>query len=100
MFKVTLPPYWARTGLHAPLWVIGSIDSYDAIHARHCCRGENNLHSGDQARGHRWRWHIQKQKFVTTSLPGDQMPIVVDWLERNGYKGPGTVAIADDTGPT
>ena len=85
----TTVPYYAQTGLHSPIWVVGSIDSYGAIHARHAGRSENILHGVNESKGKRWRWNIPEQKFVTTSLLEDEMILVVDWLESRGYKRPG-----------
>jgi hypothetical protein len=82
----TTTPYHARKGIHDPVWVVGCIDSYGAIHARHAAAVENTLHGPNESKGTRWRWNIQEQKFVLTALLESELATVVDWLERKGYK--------------
>jgi hypothetical protein len=85
----TTQPFYEQTGIHSPVWVIGSIDCHGAIHARHAARSENILHGVNEKNGRRWRWNIQDQRFVATVIFDEDLPQVVEYLESRGYKKPG-----------
>lgn len=75
-----------------PMWVIGCIDSYGAITARHAAGHQQVMHSSAESRGKRWRWNIWGQEFVATrngrldEMNDEELTAVTDWLERRGYK--------------
>ena len=75
-----------------PMWVIGCIDSYGAIIARHAHGGQNYMHTLAESKGKRWRWNIWGQEYHQTATLDrltDEEYIAVDtWLERKGYKTP------------
>lgn len=74
------------------MWVIGCIDAYGAITARHANHKQSIMHSGAEARGKRWRWNIWGQEYTATrygrldELTDEELAAVTDWLERHGYK--------------
>ena len=75
-----------------PMWVIGCIDAYGAITARHAASKGRVMHSPDESRGKRWRWNIWGQEYTATrngrldDLNDEELAAVTDWLERKGYK--------------
>lgn len=75
-----------------PMWVIGCIDSYGAIHSRLARSTASLMHGPNESKGKRWRWNIWGQEFVATRNPThDQLTKeeyfdVCDWLERHEYK--------------
>lgn len=75
-----------------PMWVIGCIDSYGAIHARVANSRGSLMHTPEESKGRRWRWNIWGQEFVATRNPAndrlskEELFAVNDWLERKGYK--------------
>lgn len=73
------------------MWVIGCIDSYGAITARHAKATQNQMHTLEESRGKRWRWSIWGQEYHCTGglaeLTTEEIDAVTDWLERKGYKG-------------
>ncbi len=75
-----------------PMWVIGCIDSYGAITARHAKSTGLIMHNDGELRGKRWRWNIWGQEHHSTRNPTldrlseEEVFAVNDWLERKGYK--------------
>jgi hypothetical protein len=73
-----------------PMWVIGCIDSYGAIVGRAATSVENIMHGAAESKGKRWRWNIWGQDWCDTrnhdQLTDEEFLLVVDWLERKGYK--------------
>lgn len=75
-----------------PMWVIGCIDAYGAITARHANSRGRVMHGQDESRGKRWRWNIWGQEFTATrngrldEMNDEELAAVTEWLERHGYK--------------
>lgn len=75
-----------------PMWVVGSIDSYGAIHARVAKSGGSVMHTKAESNGKRWRWNIWGQEFHATRAPtldklsDEEWTTVEDWLLRKGLK--------------
>ena len=73
-----------------PMWVVGSIDAYGAIHARVVKGGESATHTPAESKGKRWRWNIWAQEFMATRNPSNERLLpeefqrIQAWLERKG----------------
>lgn len=74
-----------------PMWVVGCIDSYGAISARHVNCNGNIMHTLEESKGRRWRWNIWGQEFHATRNPtldklsDEENLAVMNWLQRKGY---------------
>lgn len=75
-----------------PLWVIGVIDSHGDIRARTADWRSGATHTdAERLAGRPWRWNIADQEFHAVrensgSYDPNDTVLIVDWLERNGYK--------------
>lgn len=75
-----------------PMWIVGSIDAYRAIHARVVEGYASTTHTPAESIGKRWRWNIWQQEYTATRnasherLTDEEYMVISDWLERKGYK--------------
>lgn len=89
--KAPAPMTHTRWVESKPMWVIGSIDIYGAIHFKVGKAGgrEVPMHDAPTSIGHRWRWNVHGQDWVATKtldrLTGEEFAAVTEWLDRHGY---------------
>lgn len=79
-----------------PIYVVGCIDTYGAIHHKLARLGGDVMHGRNESKGRRFRWNILAQEFQGTldsfrgggHMSAEETKIVLDWLEKKGYRKP------------